>query len=478
MGGKVWSTEEERVFWEVVVPVSPHAANHAKRLLTWPQCAELMTQKMGANARREYTNTMLYEHHYQNFKPGAKSPKANPFLEKHLRDIEWYKENKTSPPPAPAQAPTSDDTLTSLLNEINKPKPKAKGGRKAALPAPEGLPIDVLYKTVYGRDLAEDTALYMDFHRGGQDSLTNAATNTTVDSFAKPLVSGAAKPGTTTTPSAREVSKFIVERGLACGPPSFTPINQGGRNTVASSSANLAPSTAASTATNSFAKLAIAPAANSSANSFVNPVAGNSGSAPGSLASGQRKPSVAIRRQAKATKFAQPIRQRSTSQAPVTQPSGANALLSRQPQSFGSGIRGTTTGAYQDVRRTQGLPATTTTQAQGSSSYVPSYQSYATTSQQTPARPSYQTTTQAPGQSSVQLTFHTPAPSKEEGPLRLPSIREMFPFEFTGGKQEVFARNVADVLAYHRKRSISVDDEEMPASKRRPLPDHPTSRQN
>lgn len=32
-------------------------------------------------------NKQTDEHHYQNFKPGAKSPKANPFLEKHLRDI-------------------------------------------------------------------------------------------------------------------------------------------------------------------------------------------------------------------------------------------------------------------------------------------------------------------------------------------------------------------------------------------------------
>lgn len=394
---------------------------------------------------------------------------------------EWYKENKTSPPPAPAQAPTSDDTLTSLLNEINKPKPKAKRGRKAALPACDGpgVGVDFMYKAAYGRDLAEDTALFMDFHHGGQDSLTNAATNTTVDSSAKPAVSRAAKSGTTTTPDAADVYKFITERGLPGGGLSFfTPINQGGRNTVASSSANLAASTAASTATNSFAKLAIAPAANSSANSFANPPAGNLGSAPGPLASGQRKPSMAIRRQAKATKFAQPVRQPSTSQAPVTQPSGPNALLSRQPQSFGSGIRGTTTGAYQDVRRTQGLTATTTTQAQGSSSYAPFYQNYATTSQQTPTRASYQTSTQAPGQSSVQLTFHTPAPSKEEGPLRLPSIREMFPFTFTGGKQEVFARQVADAMLQSRKRSISVEDEEMPAPKRRPLPDHPTPHQN
>ncbi|KAM0434161.1 hypothetical protein ACHAPT_004106 [Fusarium lateritium] len=76
---------------------------------------------------------MLYEHHYQNFKPGAKSPKANRFLEKHLRDIEWFKENKTSPPPSPPRASTSDDPfLTSLLNDKDKSKPKTRRGRKAA----------------------------------------------------------------------------------------------------------------------------------------------------------------------------------------------------------------------------------------------------------------------------------------------------------------------------------------------------------
>ncbi|KAJ3458316.1 hypothetical protein FSOLCH5_010219 [Fusarium solani] len=409
MGGKVWSTEEERVFWEIVVPVSPHAANPVKRLLTWPQCAELMTREVGANARREYTNTMLYEHHYQNFKPGAKSPKANPFLEKHLRDIEWFKENKTSPPPAPAQAPTSDDSLASLLNEINKPKPKTKRGRKAAPPAEDGprFTAEHLYKVATGRDLAE---------------------------------------------------------AIASG---YKPVNQSGRNSLANPIAN----TAANTATT--------PARNTVANSFVNPFASNSGSAPGSLASGQQKPSKAIRRQAKATKLAQPVRQPTTLQAPVTQPSsGLNPLLSRQPQSFGSGIRGTATEAHQDFQRTQGLTAATTTQVQGSSSYVPFYQSYATTSQQTPTRASYQTFTQASRQFSVQPTFQTPAPGKEEGPLRLPSIREMFPFTFTGPEQEAFARREADAMLQNRKRSISVEDEQMPAPKRRPLPDRPTLHQN
>ncbi|KAF4963276.1 hypothetical protein FSARC_8678, partial [Fusarium sarcochroum] len=87
MGGKVWSTEEERVFWEVVIPCSPAAANPAGQTLSWKQCVDLMVEKIGDNARREYTSTMLYEHHYQNFKPGAKSPKANKFLERYMRHV-------------------------------------------------------------------------------------------------------------------------------------------------------------------------------------------------------------------------------------------------------------------------------------------------------------------------------------------------------------------------------------------------------
>ncbi|UPK93897.1 hypothetical protein LCI18_004832 [Fusarium solani-melongenae] len=453
MGGKVWSTEEERVFWEVVIPVSPHAADPAKRLLTWPQCAELMTREVGANARREYTNTMLYEHHYQNFKPGAKSPKANPFLEKHQRDIEWFKENKTSPPPTPAQAPTSDDSLASLLNEINKPKPKAKRGRKAAPPAYDGPEFSIaqLYKAGTGRDLEEDMASgFKPINQNGRNSL------------AKPAVARAAKSGITASSTPAEVYKFMDECELGEGSSSFTPINQGGRNSLANP--------IASTATDSFAKLAIAPAASSFANSFANPFASNLGSAPGSLAStGQRKPSNAIHHQAKATKLAQPVIQPS---------SGPNALLSRQSQSFGSGIRVTATRGHQDVRRTQGLTAAMATQVQGSSSFVPFYQSYATTSQQTPTRASYQTFTQASRQSSVQPTFQTPAPGKEEGPIRLPSIREMFPFAFIGPEQESLARREADAMLQNRKRSISVEDEEMPAPKRRPLPDRPTTLQN
>jgi hypothetical protein len=389
---------------------------------------------------------------------------------KLIEQTEWFKENKTSPPPAPAQAPTSDDSLASLLNEINKPKPKTKRGRKAAPPAEDGprFTAEHLYKVATGRDLAEAIASgYKPVNQSGRNSLADPAANTTVNSVAKPAIARAAKSGITTDATPAEVFKFMTGRELGDGLSSFTPINQGGRNSLTNPIAN----TAANTATT--------PARNTVANSFVNPFASNSGSAPGSLASGQQKPSKAIRRQAKATKLAQPVRQPTTLQTPVTQPSsGLNPLLSRQPQSFGSGIRGTATEAHQDFQRTQGLTAATTTQVQGSSSYVPFYQSYATTSQQTPTRASYQTFTQTSRQFSVQPTFQTPAPGKEEGPLRLPSIREMFPFTFTGPEQEAFARREADAMLQNRKRSISVEDEQMPAPKRRPLPDRPTLHQN
>lgn len=72
MGGKVWSTEEERVFWEVVVPVSPNAANPAKRLLSWAECVELMKREIGGNARREYTQTMLCKCRYHSLFVGRR----------------------------------------------------------------------------------------------------------------------------------------------------------------------------------------------------------------------------------------------------------------------------------------------------------------------------------------------------------------------------------------------------------------------
>lgn len=59
MGGKVWSDEEEQVFWEFIIPQSPCAADPEARHLDWRTCADLMTVRMGEGARRTYTHTML-----------------------------------------------------------------------------------------------------------------------------------------------------------------------------------------------------------------------------------------------------------------------------------------------------------------------------------------------------------------------------------------------------------------------------------
>ncbi|KAI5461433.1 hypothetical protein BGZ63DRAFT_385840, partial [Mariannaea sp. PMI_226] len=60
MGGKVWSEDEEYIFWKIIVPQSVGAANPPSQPLGWPECATLMQDMMGTNARRTYTHSMLY----------------------------------------------------------------------------------------------------------------------------------------------------------------------------------------------------------------------------------------------------------------------------------------------------------------------------------------------------------------------------------------------------------------------------------
>ncbi|KAH6987720.1 hypothetical protein BKA56DRAFT_669336 [Ilyonectria sp. MPI-CAGE-AT-0026] len=109
MGGKVWTEDEERVFWEVIVPESPSGANPDHRPMNWKQCAKMMQEIMGTEARRDYTETMLYEHHYQSIKLGAKSPKASKFFARHLRDLAWYENNWGPRPPTPPPVPGKED---------------------------------------------------------------------------------------------------------------------------------------------------------------------------------------------------------------------------------------------------------------------------------------------------------------------------------------------------------------------------------
>jgi hypothetical protein len=61
MGGKVWTLEEERYFWKVVVPSSAkrkgiHLSNPEQK---WSDLATKMQHDMGDKAKRTYTPLML-----------------------------------------------------------------------------------------------------------------------------------------------------------------------------------------------------------------------------------------------------------------------------------------------------------------------------------------------------------------------------------------------------------------------------------
>ncbi|CCT67130.1 uncharacterized protein FFUJ_13317 [Fusarium fujikuroi IMI 58289] len=132
MGGKTWSIDEERMLWEVVVPRSVAAANPVDRRMSWEQCAKYMNDNAGDIAQRNYTKNMLYEHHYQNIVKGGSSPNAGPFVERHLRLIEWYKNHRSPPPASPPPVPRTPQNpeLTALLSQQSKPK--RRRGKNAA----------------------------------------------------------------------------------------------------------------------------------------------------------------------------------------------------------------------------------------------------------------------------------------------------------------------------------------------------------
>ncbi|OHF02851.1 hypothetical protein CORC01_01952 [Colletotrichum orchidophilum] len=79
MPGKVWSKEEERVYWRVIVP------NSQKRVdggipMTWEELAPIMQTTMGLYAKRKYTHLGLLEHYFQNIEKNRISPNAAPYV--------------------------------------------------------------------------------------------------------------------------------------------------------------------------------------------------------------------------------------------------------------------------------------------------------------------------------------------------------------------------------------------------------------
>lgn len=65
MGGKVWSKEEEQVFWTHMMVQSPkRLAADQERFSekSWEQIAQEMTEIMGDKARRKYTSLGVCEY--------------------------------------------------------------------------------------------------------------------------------------------------------------------------------------------------------------------------------------------------------------------------------------------------------------------------------------------------------------------------------------------------------------------------------
>ncbi|KAF4449819.1 hypothetical protein F53441_7014 [Fusarium austroafricanum] len=131
MGGKNWSAEEEQMLWEVVIPRSPAGANPAEQTMSWERCAEWMNEMSGDTPNRVYTCSMIYEHYYQNIKPGKVSRHAGRYVDKYLRLVEWYKNHRSPPPPSPPHiSAVQDPEIAAFLSEQSKPK-----SRRTAKPA-------------------------------------------------------------------------------------------------------------------------------------------------------------------------------------------------------------------------------------------------------------------------------------------------------------------------------------------------------
>ncbi|KAH6652110.1 hypothetical protein BKA67DRAFT_660880 [Truncatella angustata] len=86
MGGKIWSSQEERYFWRTVMSTSTKRSgiSRIKDEKSWVILARDMQHTLGAAARRHYTGNMLFEHYYQNIRTKKVSPHAGRYVCEYL----------------------------------------------------------------------------------------------------------------------------------------------------------------------------------------------------------------------------------------------------------------------------------------------------------------------------------------------------------------------------------------------------------
>ncbi|KAK2027276.1 hypothetical protein LX32DRAFT_674239 [Colletotrichum zoysiae] len=117
MGGKVWSVDEERVFWRIIVPQSQkRIATGPTHTKTWEDLAPLMQSLMGVDAKRTYTHLGLFEHFFQNIDKGRISPNASVFVREYRKAIKTNLKATEEERAKDAEFHGQGDDATSMVN--------------------------------------------------------------------------------------------------------------------------------------------------------------------------------------------------------------------------------------------------------------------------------------------------------------------------------------------------------------------------
>ncbi|KZL88055.1 yhr100cp-like protein [Colletotrichum incanum] len=118
MGGKVWSAEEERVFWRVIVPQSQkRIGTGPAQTKNWEDLAPLMQSIMGIDAKRTYTHLGLFEHFFQNVEKTRVSPNAGVFVREYRQAIKRVNKAKEEERAKKAELNHKNDDVTLMMNE-------------------------------------------------------------------------------------------------------------------------------------------------------------------------------------------------------------------------------------------------------------------------------------------------------------------------------------------------------------------------
>ncbi|TWU70564.1 hypothetical protein ED733_000734 [Metarhizium rileyi] len=80
--GRHWTLEEERFFWETIIPESPKALGYIADKKSWKKCAELMTNQFELS-HRVYTETALSAHFFINIHKEPAIPRLVKEQEEH-----------------------------------------------------------------------------------------------------------------------------------------------------------------------------------------------------------------------------------------------------------------------------------------------------------------------------------------------------------------------------------------------------------